>query len=378
MASCTLVAGHRNAGRKTNRLPANLPPLGAYGLVATRKMPAFLPEERGCTWTASLAYEILLAQVRPCLEAIPAALRYSSGFLSGSKNMSLPVRCLLSSALKPALVATCGLVVVSASLVTAPTSVGQELPDEEQVDETPEVVPQQESIQIEPYTGPPIFLPDPPPTPPATEVETTEVTDYYDREEKQKPRTKRKIVRYSDNSRKSHGTYEEFFESGETFVKGEYRHGVPVGTWEYFHENGAPAKVVTYEDGKVTGEVEVKREDGTLLAVRNYSAGKRTGDWVTYNESGEKPLVESHYSDGKPDGVWQLWHSNGEKRQQIPFVDGKRDGTVLEWSDDGEKRAEATFVDGLRDGVTRLYLPDGRQFEQVFSEGKQISSKEIK
>jgi len=292
--------------------------------------------------------------------------------------MSLLVRCCINSACKFSLAVACGLLMISALLVTADNSLGQELPDEQQVDDTPEVVPQQESIVIEPYTGPAIFLPDPPPTPPATEVETTEIIDYYDREEKTKPRTKRKMVRYSDDSRKSHGAYEEFFENGETFVTGEYRHGVPVGTWEYFHENGNPAKVVTYEDGLVTGKVEVKRQDGTLLSAREYSAGKRTGDWITYDDSGEKPLMESHYSDGKPDGVWQVWHANGEKRQQIPFVDGKRDGTVLEWSEEGEKRAEATFVDGLRDGVTRLFLPDGRQFEQVFSEGKQLSSKEIK
>lgn len=268
--------------------------------------------------------------------------------------------------------------VAATTFLPAESAMAQQLPGEDQVeDDTPEVVPQQESLKIEPYTGPAILLDEPPTPPPATEVESREVTDYYDPEEKEKPRTKRTLVKYSDDTRKSHGAYEEFFENGQTFAKGEYRHGVPVGTWEYFHENGTPAKTVVYVDGQPTGKIEVKRADGTLLAKREFDAGKRTGDWTTFDETGEQPIIESHYTDGQPSGVWQLWHPNGKKRQQLPFVDGKRHGTIIEWDDQGVKRGESTFVEGLREGSTRMWMADGREVVREFEAGKLISSKQV-
>jgi antitoxin component YwqK of YwqJK toxin-antitoxin module len=263
-------------------------------------------------------------------------------------------------------------------LAVSSVAVGQQVPDEGTKDDTPEIVPQSESMAIEAYTGPPIFLPEPPTPPEATRVETKEVTEYYDPETKEHPRVTRTVVRFSDETMKNDGLYREHYADGQIFVEGEFRLGAPAGEWKYFHPDGKPAKTVTFEAGKPTGEIEILRADGTVKAKRNFADGKRTGDWTLFGDEGEQVIIESHYVDGKPDGVWQVWYPNGKQRRQIPFVDGKQQGTVIEWDKEGVKRAEASFDKGIRDGITRLWNADGKVYEQEYEDGKLISTKEIK
>lgn len=257
-------------------------------------------------------------------------------------------------------------------------ALAQQAVEEGTKDDTPEIVPQAESVTIEPYTGPPIYLPEPAAPPAATRAEEKEVTDYYDPEKKEHPRVTRNVVRFSDDTLKNDGAYKEYYPDGKVFVEGEYRLGAPSGEWKYYHPDGTAAKTVTFSEGKPTGEVKILRADGTVLATRNYDDGKRAGDWTLFAEEGDQMIIESHYADGKPDGIWQVWYPNGKQRRQIPFVDGKQQGTVIEWDEEGNKRAEATFDKGIRDGVTRLWNLDGRVYEQEYEDGKLISTKEIK
>lgn len=244
-------------------------------------------------------------------------------------------------------------------------------------DDTPEVVPQQESVTIEPYTGPPIYLPEPAEPPPAKRVESKTITEYYDPETKENPRFSRTVVRFSDDSIKSDGEYKEFYEDGQVFVEGEYNLGLRSGEWKFYHPNGTEAKTITYKDGQVDGAFEVHRADGTLKAKREFTSGERNGDWVIYGDSGEQPLIESHYKKGNPDGVWQVWYPDGTQRRQIPFANGKQNGTLIEWDEDGNKRAEVAYSDGVREGVTRAWAKDGRVIEQTYKEGKLVSTKTI-
>ena len=242
-------------------------------------------------------------------------------------------------------------------------------------EETPTVVPQQESVKIDPYTGPPIFLPQPAEPPPAIRVKEEQATDYYDPETKEKPRVTRTVRYYSDDTVKSHGDYTEYYENGQKFSEGRYDEGAPVGEWKYYHPDGTPAKTVTYADGRPDGRVEVHRADGTLRATRQYVEGQRDGDWLVYGDDGEQLLLESHYQQGKADGLWQVWFPNGQKRRQLPFVDGKQHGTVVEWDEEGNKRGEVNFEKGLREGVARLWTNDGRVVEQTYEEGRLVSTK---
>lgn len=270
-----------------------------------------------------------------------------------------------------------GCLVASLVMVLGASGLAQNILEESANDDTPEVVPQQESVTIEPYTGPPIFLPEPPEPPKAVQVEDKTITDYYDADTKKKPRVTRTVRRYSDDTIKNHGEYQEFHEGGQVFAKGRFDEGVQVGEWNYYHPDGTLAKTLTYVDGRPDGKFEVRRADGTLRATREYAAGKRNGKWIIYGEDGKQTMIESHYADGKPAGVWQVWYPNGQQRRQVPFADGKQHGTIVEWDKDGNKQAEITFEKGVRQGTSRMWTSDGREYEQQYDEGRLVSTKEV-
>ncbi len=234
---------------------------------------------------------------------------------------------------------------------------------------------EREELKIEPYKGPPIFLPKVEEPVPATKVESRTITSYYDEEKKIGPKVERAVSVYSDQSIVNDGAYREFYPDEKVFVEGQYADGDQVGEWSYYHDNGQLAKKVNFVAGKADGVVELRRPDGTLEAVRVFAQGKRNGTWKTFDESGEQQLTEEVYADGKPDGVWKTWWENGQERQQAAFKAGLREGTSIEWDEEGVKRAEVEFIANQQDGVTRMWTTDGKVVEQVYEKGKLISTK---
>ncbi|TWT88509.1 MORN repeat variant [Pseudobythopirellula maris] len=225
-----------------------------------------------------------------------------------------------------------------------------------------------EALKIEPYTGPPIYLPESPPPPAPKIVESRDFSLKY--EETGNPKMERTIVRYSDETVANHGPYKEYYSNGQVFTEGEYDEGDPIGEWTYYHPNGVMAKKITYRDGLAEGEVEFRNAEGVLESKRQYDAGKRDGTWKQYAEDGEQVINEQHYEKGKPAGLWRSWFKNGQLRQENPFVDGKREGTSKEWTEDGRLKATAEFKAGLRDGKTIVYQRDGTTEERVYVEGR--------
>jgi antitoxin component YwqK of YwqJK toxin-antitoxin module len=230
-------------------------------------------------------------------------------------------------------------------------------------------VANRETAKIEPYTGPPIYLPE------KVQVDATWVNKQVNRQsyDDGKPKIEREISTFSDERMVNDGYYREFFANGQLFLEGQYERGTPVGEWKYYHDNGQIARAVNFEAGRPIGEVEVRRADGTIEAKRAYDQGKRNGQWTVYDATGEKPLREEHYVDGQPDGVWKLWHDNGKQAQETSFQKGKRHGITTEWDKEGVKRGEANFVDGLRDGKSTIWPADGKVIEQTFRAGKLVS-----
>ncbi len=231
--------------------------------------------------------------------------------------------------------------------------------------------PARESVTIEPYTGPPIYLPEDEAPPPPIEVESTVVKENFPGTET--VRFERRVVKYSDNSIVSDGPHKEFFSNGELYVEGEFDKGKAVGKWVYHHPNGTVAKEVTYEDGRPDGEVKLFNEEGKLVARREYVEGQRNGVWETYSEDGEQKLREETYKDGKADGAFRTWYTNGQLRQETQFVDGKLEGLATEWTRVGDKRAEVNFKNGVKDGPSKLWQTDGKVIEQNFAEGKPVA-----
>jgi len=234
-----------------------------------------------------------------------------------------------------------------------------------------DAAPARESVTIEPYTGPPIYLPEGEAPPAPTEVENRIVKENFPGTEK--PRFERGIVRYSDDTIVSDGPHKEFFSSGELYVEGAFDNGKAIGKWVFHHPNGKVAKEVTYKDGRPDGEVKLYSEEGKLIARREYAAGLRTGVWDTYSDDGEQKLREENYKDGKADGPFRTWYTNGQLRQETTFVAGKLEGAATEWTRVGDKRAEVSFKNGLKDGMSKLWQADGKVIEQNFAEGKPVA-----
>jgi antitoxin component YwqK of YwqJK toxin-antitoxin module len=227
----------------------------------------------------------------------------------------------------------------------------------------------EESVKIQPYTGKPIYLDEP-----EQVAKPTIVRQETLREPPEGPiRIEREIAHYSDNHFEAHGIYREYYPNGKLFVEGQFRNGRQHGEWTFYFDNGQLNRKATYQDGKPDGPREVFRADGTLSAKRGFSDGLRDGDWITYDETGKKPLAEEHYVKGKEDGVWKYWYPNGQMKQQISLNQGKRHGNTTEWDEKGEKRFEANFVDGKLHGTATRWFPGGRKVVQKYEEGRLVS-----
>ena len=227
----------------------------------------------------------------------------------------------------------------------------------------------QAADQIEPYTGPPVYLEETTESVPASVVGNTVDRVKYDNDQL---RIERGLTKYSDNSMVSNGPYREFYRDGQQFVDGQFSNGDPVGEWTYWHPNGQLAKKVTYQQGQPDGQIEARRADGTLESRRSFAAGKRNGVWETYADDGETRLTEAAYEAGKPAGVWKWWYANGSPQREMPFVEGKADGLATEWAESGAKRAEISFSNGKRHGLSTQWTADGREIKQQYAEGKPV------
>ena len=229
----------------------------------------------------------------------------------------------------------------------------------------------QDSVKIEPYKGPPIYLEEPEQVAKPQIVTRENIPEKY--EDGKTVRVEREVAHYSDNNFAADGKYREYYPTGKPFIEGQFKAGRQTGDWTYYFENGQVNRKATYVDGKPSGGWEVHREDGTLAAKRGFKDGLRDDEWITYDSTGKLPLAEEHYINGEQDGVWKVWFPNGKLKQQATFKNGKRTGSSIEWDDKGEKLVEAEYTDGKLNGTAIRYLPDGKKITQTYKDGRFVS-----
>jgi antitoxin component YwqK of YwqJK toxin-antitoxin module len=223
-----------------------------------------------------------------------------------------------------------------------------------------------ESVKIQPYTGPPIYLDEP------EEVIEPAIVRHETKKD-EKAGIEREIAIFSDNHIEADGLYREHYPNGKVFVEGRFKRGRQNGEWTFYHDNGQINRKAAYKDGKPDGPRDIYRADGTLWAKRGFRDGLRDGEWITYDETGKKPLAEERYDNGKADGVWKYWHPNGQQKQQLTLKQGQRHGVSTEWDDKGEKRFEATFADGKLHGTVSRWFAGGRKITQTYDQGRLMS-----
>lgn len=226
------------------------------------------------------------------------------------------------------------------------------------------------SLEIEPYTGPPILLEEPEVPPPARVVDRKVTVENFPDGTKH---IERRLARYSDNRVQNDGPYREFFPSGQLFVEGTYREGMRVGQWTYWHTNGQKNRTVTYEGGLPEGNWDVFRPDGTLAERREFKRGLRDGTWIAFDETGEQARIEQQYRAGKPEGTRKEWYASGQLKSSFTFEGGQRHGPATEWAEDGTKRAEVVYRGGELDGRAIVWSPEGDETVRVYDNGKLVS-----
>ncbi|HVT27987.1 MAG TPA: hypothetical protein VHE81_08230, partial [Lacipirellulaceae bacterium] len=104
---------------------------------------------------------------------------------------------------------------------------------------------QQESVKIKPYTGPPIFLPEPE----HVNVEPSIVNRETLRQKLGAGRLEQAVAHYSDNSYAADGPYREFYPNDKVFIDGQFRKGRQEGEWKYYFDNGKLNRKISFKDG---------------------------------------------------------------------------------------------------------------------------------
>ena len=216
---------------------------------------------------------------------------------------------------------------------------------------------------IEPYTGPPIFLDEPEPPPPASLVEKRVDSDKY---ADGKIRVERQIARYSDNHFVADGFYREFYPNGEKFAEGQYKNGRQDGDLDLLvrQRQGLPQSDVQERPaGRQLGRTQCRwrrrreaelqerqtrwhlgrlRRDRQAVAPRGAIRGRQGRRHV----EGLVPLRPTSNTDGlqarQPPRCRPSWDEKGNKRAELNYVDGKLDGTATLGVPTGRKLSNST------------------------------------
>ncbi|MDR6984174.1 antitoxin component YwqK of YwqJK toxin-antitoxin module [Rheinheimera pacifica] len=206
------------------------------------------------------------------------------------------------------------------------------------------------------------------------------------------------IKRLSYVNGKMHGDYREGSEDGNSFVRGQYQHGVKVGQWlsktgdmiltEQFNQQGQLAgeqKEVTtdgtvmrhefYKNDTLHGDYLRRNFDGQIQAKGRYVNGQREGAWQLQDENSyrELKLWHGNYKAGREIGKWQAFSARGHLLGLMQYDDkGQLQGKSYTFNEDGSLFQSDEYIDNLHHGQSVLYV-SGEPFSvQVFEQGRLI------
>jgi hypothetical protein len=120
------------------------------------------------------------------------------------------------------------------------------------------------------------------------------------------------IARLEGGGEVPHGTYNEYFATGEKKVVGTYDMGRRVGIWREWHDNGRPAAEISYNDDRLDGPYKRWFTGGRPAVDGAYVDGRRDGEWREWHSNGNMARSE-RYELGDPVGIWTTWHANATR-----------------------------------------------------------------
>lgn len=92
-----------------------------------------------------------------------------------------------------------------------------------------------------------------------------------------------------------HGTFTEYYKSGELRAKGQFEKGLKSGEWRMWFLSGEIQKITSFKKGLPHGTERIFGGDGKLKQVNHYKAGLLDGEQITYTDS--IPII-TRYNEG--------------------------------------------------------------------------------
>lgn len=124
------------------------------------------------------------------------------------------------------------------------------------------------------------------------------------------------------------GEYKCFYENGNLYGEGEYRHNYPIGVWRTYYPDGKTMVVEEYSRRGKHINVNAWDKDGNQV-IKN-----GTGTFIMYYPDGSLQSIGS-YKDCMFEGANEAWYPNGIKEHEFYYKDGKPVGTWHFWDMNG-------------------------------------------
>ena len=134
---------------------------------------------------------------------------------------------------------------------------------------------------------------------------------------------RRKYTVYTDKPDIKHGTYFEYYKSGNKLCQVEFKENLPVGhlvCW-YDTKNQAP-----------------KSLEG------NFEGGKKNGTFTEWHQSGKNKFTYT-YKNGVLDGLWTEFYEDGTKMTEITYSEGTQTGVLMRYKPDGSVKYETKIIE---------------------------------
>jgi antitoxin component YwqK of YwqJK toxin-antitoxin module len=170
------------------------------------------------------------------------------------------------------------------------------------------------------------------------------------------------------------GEWIEYYDAPDKIRnKGNYVGGKKEGMWEYRHENGKVSKAIDYRNDDWHGSYKEWYESGNLMCEGQWVKGNVSGEWIEYYDAPDKIGKKGNYVDGKQEGMWEYRYENGKLRKVIHYRNDDRHGSYKEWHESGNLRYEGQYVKGNKSGEWIEYYdaPDKIRNKGNYVDGKQ-------
>lgn len=176
------------------------------------------------------------------------------------------------------------------------------------------------------------------------------------------------IDKAEQESEEKHGSYREYYESGELKQEANYKRNELEGLSKTYYENGQVAEISNWVNDQYQGVYKYYFENGGIQQELKYVNDLLNGPCKVYYDNGNLKN-EINYKD---DLLWELianYDSSGNKLDSLTIVNGN--GQLHEYYPNGQLETKARVVTGLLNGSFEFFSQDGKlRMKTTYLEGQ--------